>query len=148
MVNSEEFNQRLQQILSYYDLNASSLAEQIGVQRSSISHLMSGRNKPSLEFVLKLLEHFPEVDLYWLLNGRGHFPKKKEVTPKEGLSPVPVSKSNTDLFSQTDSKESSPTEAVENNKVSIAEVSKEKANSPIDRIVVFYRNGTFEEYYK
>ena len=58
----------------YYNLSASAFADKIGVQRSGISHILSGRNKPSLEFVMKLHSYFPEVSLYWLLNGKGEFP--------------------------------------------------------------------------
>ena len=75
MVNIDDFVKRLESLLEYYNLNASSFADKIGVQRSSLSHLLSGRNKPSLDFILKILEVFPEVDLYWILNGKGTFPK-------------------------------------------------------------------------
>ncbi len=78
MINTEAFTKRLQQVMDYYGESASSFAEKIGVQRSSISHILSGRNKPSLEFVLKILSAFPEVELYWLLNGKGEFPATKE----------------------------------------------------------------------
>ena len=74
MINSVEFSKRLNTIINYYGESASSFAEKIGVQRSSISHILSGRNKPSLEFVLKVISSFPEVELYWLLNGKGEFP--------------------------------------------------------------------------
>lgn len=77
MVNSKEFAQRLHIILEYYDLSASAFAKRIGVQPSGISHLLSGRNKPSLDFIMKVVEQFPEVDLYWLLNGKGSFPSEK-----------------------------------------------------------------------
>ncbi|MGB5237307.1 MAG: helix-turn-helix transcriptional regulator [Flavobacteriaceae bacterium] len=76
MVNNEAFIKRLEQILQYYGLSASAFADSIGVQRSSISHLLSGRNKPSLEFVLKVIRTYPDVNLYWLLNGKGSFPQK------------------------------------------------------------------------
>lgn len=76
MVNTEEFVKRLERILKYYGLTASAFADSIGVQRSSISHLLTGRNKPSLEFVLKVVKKYPEVNLYWLLNGKGSFPAK------------------------------------------------------------------------
>jgi transcriptional regulator with XRE-family HTH domain len=56
--------------LDYYGLNASAFADKIGVQRSSLSHLLSGRNKPSLDFILKILDVFPDVDLYWMINGK------------------------------------------------------------------------------
>ncbi len=80
MVNSEEFIGRLEKILAYYNHTASSFADKIGVQRSSISHLLTGRNKPSLEFVMKVITSFPEVNLYWLLNGKGTFPATKQPT--------------------------------------------------------------------
>jgi len=75
MVNTEEFVKRLEQILQFYGLSASIFAERVGVQRSSLSHLLSGRNKPSLDFVMKICDEFSEVDLYWFLLGEGRFPK-------------------------------------------------------------------------
>src|SRR5688572_30899687 len=79
MINNEEFAIRLQNVIDYYNESASSFAEKIGVQRSSISHILSGRNKPSLDFVLKVLSSFPEVELYWLLNGKGQFPVEEKL---------------------------------------------------------------------
>jgi hypothetical protein len=61
MVNTEEFIAR--NYIDYYGLNAPAY-----VQRSSLSHLLSGRNKPSLDFILKILDVFPDVDLYWMIN--------------------------------------------------------------------------------
>ncbi len=74
MINSQDFIKRLQIIIDHYQLSAASLADKIAVQRSSISHLLSGRNKPSLEFVLKLVRQFPEVSLYWLLQWNRKLP--------------------------------------------------------------------------
>lgn len=88
MVNNEEFIKRLERILQYYGLSASAFADSIGVQRSSISHLLTGRNKPSLEFVLKVIRNYPEVNLYWLLNGKGSFPQKNVIAPTPA-SPSP-----------------------------------------------------------
>lgn len=70
-----QFAQRLQQLLDYYGITASALADTINVQRSSISHLLSERNKPSLDFIMKILEVYPEVSWEWLLHGKGEFPK-------------------------------------------------------------------------
>ena len=75
MVNSEEFAKRLQQVFEYYELTATTFSEKINVGKATISHVLSGRNKPSLDFVLKTVKAFPEVELYWLLNGKGSFPK-------------------------------------------------------------------------
>ena len=64
MINNREFTNRLQKIIDFNDETASSFAEKIGVQRSSISHILSGRNKPSLDFVMKVLHTYPDVELY------------------------------------------------------------------------------------
>lgn len=99
MVNSEEFVKRLERILKYYGLSASGFADSIGVQRSSISHLLTGRNKPSLEFVLKVVKTYPEVNLYWLLNGKGTFPSKSPsattIEKKESVQAVEETKERT-----------------------------------------------------
>jgi transcriptional regulator with XRE-family HTH domain len=91
MVNAEAFTKRLEQLLAHYELNASSFADAVGVQRSSISHLLSGRNRPSLDFVMKVIARFPEVNLYWLLNGKGEFPpvKGRDGELPKGPSPLP-----------------------------------------------------------
>lgn len=133
MINTEEFTKRLQQIITYYGLSASSFADKIGVQRSSISHLLSGRNNPSLDFVMKILQEFPDVELYWLLNGKGEFPKtgKVSVSPSQPKTP--------DLFAETP-------ESVPDNPPINVKKNNEYLNSEIERIVIFYKDGTFETY--
>ena len=76
MINNLEFSKRLRSILEDNSMNASSFAEKINVQRSSISHVLSGRNKPSLDFILKILESFSDVDFYWLVYGQSPTEKK------------------------------------------------------------------------
>lgn len=62
---------RITQIMSYYQLSPAKFAELIGVPKSGISHLISGRNKPSLDYVTRILGVFKEVDSEWLLFGKG-----------------------------------------------------------------------------
>ena len=94
MFDQQKFIARLQKIMNYYEINASTLADSLGVLRSSISHLLSERNKPSLDFVLKITEKYPEIDLYWLLYGKGSFPKEepreepKEKLPLKKVAPI------------------------------------------------------------
>ena len=107
MVNIDDFIKRLEIILDYYNLSASAFADKINVQRSSLSHLLSGRNKPSLDFIIKVIEVFPEVDLYWILNGKGNFPKSENGVPtvleiEKKSSSLPIvenTNSEPDLFS-------------------------------------------------
>ena len=113
MVNIPEFTSRLKKVIDFHQLTASMFADKIGVQRSSISHILSGRNKPSLDFILKVIAEFNEVDMYWLLNGKGTFPKNTN-TPTPSLRHI-----------ETKSNEKN-----------------------IERIVVFYNDGTFAEFKK
>lgn len=57
-----------------YDLSPSQFAERTGIQRASVSHILSGRNKPSLEVMLKVYDAFPGVDMKWLMTGVGEEP--------------------------------------------------------------------------
>lgn len=138
MVNSSEFAKRLEKLFEYYDLNASSFAEQIDVGRASISHLLSGRNKPSLDFVMKVVQTFPEVELYWLLNGKGEFPKKNIEKNSERLlsSPTPPSSLQTN------------NENVEKltNQLKVAENITSVSSKSIKQIVLLYEDGTFETF--
>ncbi len=117
MVNTEEFVKRLERILQHYELSAAAFADKIQVQRSSISHLLTGRNKPSLEFVLKVVKSFPEVNLYWLLNGKGNFPASS--------SPAPASV-----------------------KKVVQHPEQPKVDRSIQKIVIFYSDGSFEAFDK
>lgn len=120
MINSADFTKRLQKVIDYYNESASSFAEKIGVQRSSISHILSGRNKPSLDFVMKILHSYPEVELYWLMNGKGNFPTQPNISE-------------------------SPNSNLEDTK-SKTQISKSESHSKIEKIVVFYKDGTFKSY--
>lgn len=120
MINSVDFTERLQKVIDFYSETASSFAEKIGVQRSSISHILSGRNKPSLDFVMKVLHSYPEVELYWLMNGKGAFPCKPEISKSHNIN-------STQLTSPP--KNSLP-----------------ESDSEIEKIVIFYKDGTFKSY--
>ncbi len=62
---------RINLILKAKNITARQFAEEIGIQPSGMSHIMSGRNNPSLEFVNKVVRRYPEIDANWLLLGRG-----------------------------------------------------------------------------
>lgn len=62
---------RIKLMLKVNNMTASKFADEIGVQRSSISHILSGRNLPSLDLIQKVLRRFPEISSEWLLNGNG-----------------------------------------------------------------------------
>ena len=131
MVNTSNFSKRLQKILDFYGVTATSFSEKIAFNRSTISHLLSGRNKPSLEFVMKVLQTYPEVDLYWLLYGKGSFP-------------TPLNKVNTQI-KKTSKQNTLPGVEAENSVFENMAL-KNSNTSAIERIILCYKVGTFKQY--
>lgn len=83
-------------VLKTQNLTSSQFADEIGVQRSSISHILSGRNNPSLEFVTKILKRFPDINSEWILFGKGSMYRQSEIMNKEEKRVIPQ---QADLFS-------------------------------------------------
>ena len=79
----ENIKERLAHIIRAKNLTASQFAELMEIQPSNVSHLLNGRNKPSLDFLIKLKEIFPEYSFDWIIMG------KKPITINEP-NPVPV----------------------------------------------------------
>ena len=137
MVNSSEFTKRLHKILSEYELSASTFADKIQVGRATISHILSGRNKPSLDFVMKIIQAFPQVDLYWLLEGKGSFPKTE-------VSPPTQSQSQKLFFEKNTTTHTTPKEVIPEPTSEIIKQHVQKGK--IKRIILFMEDGTFESY--
>jgi transcriptional regulator with XRE-family HTH domain len=78
----EVITERVMKIMEDNGLSAAQMADKIGVQRSAISHILSGRNKPSLDFILKVLESFENVSSDWLLKGEKEGEKASVFTPE------------------------------------------------------------------
>jgi transcriptional regulator with XRE-family HTH domain len=68
---------RIQQFLNHTGYTATRLANELKVQRSGISHILSGRNQPSYDFLIRLLNRFPDISADWLLTGKGNMYKNK-----------------------------------------------------------------------
>lgn len=163
MLNIDEFTSRLEELFKKYDLTPSTFADKIGVQRSSISHLLSGRNKPSLDFVLKVQDVFPDIELNWLLHGEGKLERNT-------TNPSPTSRSLFDQVDAVESKKNNETEKAGNKKpndtksesVNVNDFfsgqtdlnalnnpnnnSEDPFGNQIDKIVIFYKNGTFKSF--
>lgn len=77
---------RIAHIMRAKNLKASDFAELLGIQPSGISHILSGRNQPSLDFVKKIKENFPEYNLDWIIFGKG--PMTTSEPFRENSSPV------------------------------------------------------------
>lgn len=103
---------RIKRVMDFYKETPASFAEKIGVNRSNLTHLFSGRNQPSLDFAKKVLTAFPEVSTEWLIMGVGEMIKDpaEEITVKRTFV-------QTDLFSNVDEgvEDTEETEAVQSN---------------------------------
>jgi len=96
---------RISKILRLEGMTAAKLAEEIGVQASGISHILSGRNNPSTDFLIKILDRFRGINAEWLLTGKGNMYKgmldipleNPENTDKKSISGDSAAVSNDDL---------------------------------------------------
>src|SRR5574344_2439511 len=86
---NDEFsiNSRILHIMQEKQLSNAAFADIIGVKRSSITHILSERNKPSLDFLYKLLETFRDVDANWLLKGEKQEKMPTVSQPQQELFP-------------------------------------------------------------
>ena len=157
---------RIQQLMKTYELTAADLADALGTERSGISHFLSGRNKPSLAFITKLLEKFPDVNPDWLLLGTGtmHRSNQNQVTPEiqayaapkpqdpvnqqNNTTPLPdkqisVTENEAPVENQTKKQTEKPIQVEKKQTQAPAQSS---AGTEIERIVIFYNDHSFSEY--
>lgn len=121
--------ERLQLVLKMHNLTPSAFADQIGVQRSNVSHVLSGRNKPGLDFLEKIVTNFPRVNARWLLTGE--MPDQKEIVERNAASLV----------------RSSDPELDQSHKKMVAEKQENLLGKSVGfpvKIVEYYEDGTFK----
>ena len=86
----DTIDSRIQQFLNMEGLTPGQFADQLGIQRSGISHLLSGRNKPSFDFITKMLSTYPNLQADWLLLGHGKPYKDQAASPAPAPTPAPA----------------------------------------------------------
>ncbi len=132
--------ERIIEFLRAENKSSAQMAEEIGVQPSGISHILSGRNKPSLDFVLKMLEKYQFLSTEWLLFGRGDIYKEHSMqelfTEAEDKKPEKVN-SVAGLFDQSSENEIKSREEV---------IIDHKEGSVVEKIVWFFDDRSFKEY--
>lgn len=129
---------RIAHIMRAKNLKASDFASLLGIQPSAISHILSGRNQPSLDLVKKIKETFPEYNLDWIVLGSGPITTSEPLLFKP--SEIPLSND----FPSENTASDSPVEVPE---TPISEISPiEAPPSPIKSMVILYNDGTFESY--
>ncbi len=114
-------NKRLQQFLAAENISQSLLADTLGVARAGISHILAGRNKPGYDFIESLMLHYPDLNIEWLITGKGRMyngPRADELPENPPVNEIITS--------------SNEVKSIENKK-------------GIAKIIVYYTDGTFVE---
>jgi len=138
--------ERILEFLKNENKTSSQLAEDIGVQPSGISHIISGRNNPSLDFVIKMLEKYSFLSAEWLLFGRGSMykePRMADLFSNMDFS-EPAARIGNETISKVETLSGSSQVPVNESLVS-TKTEKEEVN--VIKIVWFYENGSFDEFY-
>lgn len=139
-----ELNERIELLLHFKNLSPSQFAEAIDVQRSSISHILSGRNKPSLDFISKVVKAFPDVSYNWLIDGSGTL----NATATQQTMPLEEEQGNPTLVTNVNQQvrsETPPIYTSVNNK-NTEGVTPDNSKT-IRQIIVFYTDNSFETYF-
>ena len=124
---------RIKQYMDYKSISAGELSTRLDVQRSNISHILNGRNKPGASFIEKLLISFPDLNARWLLTGEGDM--IENLVPKKVESAYPPSDVNNDIEMKTQIEESSLVNSINSG-----------SSKPIDKIVLLFSDGTFSDF--
>lgn len=143
-------NSRIKQFMEHKGISSSELADTIGVQRSNVTHVLHGRNKPSFQFISKLLETYPEINAKWLIMGSGNMLENQnsdQVQPQPQSQPQLFDKAEPVDHLKKDDKEMDDISVPQQLLSSFnAPVSSPEPTKEIEKIVVFYSDQTFKEY--
>ena len=129
--------ERILKVMETEGYSQEQFAAEIGIQRAAMSHIISGRNNPSLDVLLKILRRFPSVSTDWLLFGNG--PMTKSAQPAEPAENTAVPTDSNVAFA-----DSIASSLVHQEKERVVTV--EKPAKTISKIMVFYTDNTFDTY--
>lgn len=136
--------EKIEFLLRNKGLSSTQLARLLEIQPSAVSHILSGRNKPSFDLVVKILRAFPEINPDWLLlDGEHAFRSTEQSAPLEANS-LPISDAS--LFEQANNIEiSQGLDDVKNETMNIF-TPRNSSHKSVKRVIVLYADNTFESY--
>jgi len=150
-------NDRISLVIDYLGISASQLATKLGVQRSGISHILSGRNRPGIDFIIKLLHSFPQINSDWLLTGKG------EMIKSSSPDKILITQESLRFPDTTSEKEKEPEIAVRSENKPFKQEEKGKSGAPManltangrmvtdkisraSKVIILYTDGTYDEF--
>ncbi len=133
----ESITERVKKLIETHKLTPAAFADRLKVQRSGISHILSGRNKPSLDLIQRILEQFQDVDSAWLLTGKTAMPllKKEEHTNNKHVTNI----------NEPPTSEITNVNMMENSSINSNPLAPQIEQKKIEKIVIFYSDKTFSE---
>ncbi|MFA6128866.1 MAG: helix-turn-helix transcriptional regulator [Bacteroidales bacterium] len=134
--------ERIKEIILNEGLTSGNFADLIGVQRSSMSHILNGRNNPSLDFIVKTLQTFPKVNPEWLLTGAG--PMLRSNAPDQATQPV----RERSIFDSVPEPVAKTTLVPEVKHVEIQPDPVKNLEKYVDKVLIFYSDHTYDEFIK
>ena len=140
--------ERIFQFLKEENKTSAQFADEIGVQPSGISHIISGRNNPSLEFILKMLEKYNYLSTDWLLFGKGEMYKTKQ-TPSlfdEPHTVINAENKQPKLFDNIANNANVETPQITAATQTQETIEKSRKQKNVSKIVWFYDDNTFDEF--
>lgn len=140
--------ERIIEFLRAENKSSAQFAEEIGVQPSGISHILSGRNNPSLDFVLKMLERYKFLSVDWLLFGKGSMYRDNTSMPSLFDQTLFDQRPETTVIKENNVKTQAPDPSAGAPDVVYPSVAQNgTVISAVEKIVWFYKDGSFEAYY-
>jgi transcriptional regulator with XRE-family HTH domain len=151
--------QLMEQIVKFADdkkaknITVSQFSQAIKIQRSGMSHILSGRNKPSLDFVLRVLKRYPEINPSWFLMGEGEMYISDKIDTQTTMFPSQLEIDDTKEIIDVDEHKQEPmnnelidsqNRYLDNENITMGRTNTKK----IEKIIVLYSDNTFDEYLK
>lgn len=141
---------RLQRFLDLEQLTPARLADILDVQRSGLSHILSGRNKPGFDFINKLLTKFPSLNAEWLITGKGKVYKESTTTYVEKSAGLFQGQDSSKSLFSSDNETVKPPLKQENlseNPIFEDEPIKGSENKTLKKVLMIYSDNSFTEYF-
>ncbi len=133
---------RIKEYMDYKNINAGELASMLEVQRSNISHILNGRNKPGAAFIEKMLLVFQDLNARWLLTGIGEMTESNHNSDKSAPTELKQPIQQDILPKQTSSEERS--EKIETkSEINTAQI---LSSDAVEKIILLYKDGTFSTF--
>jgi DNA-binding XRE family transcriptional regulator len=141
-----DLNEKIKQILVDKNISPSHFADEIGIQRSSISHIIAGRNKPSLDIVQKIIRRFPDLGINWILEDEDLPESISEIKPFKADNYTLFNGQKSGISSHSESRRSNGSYQIPSHENLRGDQYPAQEEKKVERILIFYSDGTFQEF--